>query len=930
MRPNGTAKYWNYRLTFFLTGFLIPFFYFACLAHATSTVSVQEITIAAPDIVAVEIRDPEFEPGEIINLYRTVAQPNGTWLRYGDKWGIVIGPKQDHLRISDRPPQTYLDRGKIDDVKAYGPIGGHRVIAVYRKSVPYDSGIYMSDDGATRTGASFKHYIYLKLDGKLQEGQYLIDWPDSIIPPSAFNYSYLQTRAIALRASQLGYTPDDTAKTAYLTLWLPGGPDQGAFDFRPYGFDHFTIIDQSGAQVFTSAISLRKGPKDLEPGNGVREPLLEYSQASATALPVAAITDATPPLVTVTSHGFDDGQRILLERLQGEQDATGVFATVRKISDDTFEVIDATGPIGGAYAGGGTVRPAYTANRAGTYVFELDYSAWKPKSEGIYRLVIPGLGVSDPFPVKQDLWFDAARVSIGGLYNHRSGIPLDGRFGYTRPAAFRPGPDMKILESRLPLAWSSEGPGSFVPFAAGVSPEWLTDKEAPQSYWGGYMDAGDWDRRIQHVEISALLLDIFEWMPEEFRSRPLGVPQSSEVLDDPIYRKTGPLPDLINEALWPLDFYRRLQTEDGSIRGGIESASNPMLGEPSFLEHQAVFVYAPDHISTYKYAAIAAKMARILRDIGKSELADLFEKSALSAWTAAERGYRDPDSYYADALAAAQTTDVFSSIPWETRRAALQKTAAEYRAAAAASLFRLSGSPEYEEIFRLAWLDKLEIYAHTADGAWDYLHSSGGDPSIKDRIKARFIGEASWIADEQDKLAYPSMKHPGAPAGWGQGTAPDYNMVQLFMRGHQLSGNAKILRIMQLTSQGILGANQVGLSFTTGIGERQIRHPLQEDHRAMGVPSPSGITIYGFGPQAGTAQGWIFGPPWSPLAEVGTAENAQNRTIYPSRFSLPYQEYLIEHPAVIMQQEYTVQQPIATTAALWFYLAIALKQTAAQ
>ena len=50
------------------------------------------------------------------------------------------------------------------------------------------------------------------------------------------------------------------------------------------------------------------------------------------------------------------------------------------------------------------------------------------------------------------------------------------------------------------------------------------------------------------------------------------------------------------------------------------------------------------------------------------------------------------------------------------------------------------------------------------------------------------------------------------------------------------------------------------------------------------------------------------------------AEQARQRRIEPPRFSLPYFDYLVEHPAVIMQQEYTVQQTIGTMATLALYL----------
>lgn len=91
----------------------------------------------------------------------------------------------------------------------------------------------------------------------------------------------------------------------------------------------------------------------------------------------------------------------------------------------------------------------------------------------------------------------------------------------------------------------------------------------------------------------------------------------------------------------------------------------------------------------------------------------------------------------------------------------------------------------------------------------------------------------------------------------------------------------------------------------------------------MGVAAPRGITIYGFGGQSLAAYGWVFGPSWSPLPESGSDAEAQARRIFPPRFSIPYLDFLIEHPGVIVQQEYTVQQPIATTAALWLFLATA-------
>jgi len=44
----------------------------------------------------------------------------------------------------------------------------------------------------------------------------------------------------------------------------------------------------------------------------------------------------------------------------------------------------------------------------------------------------------------------------------------------------------------------------------------------------------------------------------------------------------------------------------------------------------------------------------------------------------------------------------------------------------------------------------------------------------------------------------------------------------------------------------ILGANQIGMSFTVGLGHRPPKGPLHENSIAAGVAAPPGITIYGW------------------------------------------------------------------------------------
>ncbi len=120
--------------------------------------------------------------------------------------------------------------------------------------------------------------------------------------------------------------------------------------------------------------------------------------------------------------------------------------------------------------------------------------------------------------------------------------------------------------------------------------------------WGGYFDAADWDRRIQHLASSRSHLELLELFPAYFTQLNLNIPESGDAI-----------PDMLDEALFNIDCYRRLQTPAGGIRGGIEAAEHPVKGETSWLESLQVMAYAPGPWSSYFYANVAARAAYLLR-----------------------------------------------------------------------------------------------------------------------------------------------------------------------------------------------------------------------------------------------------------------------------------------------------------------------------
>jgi endoglucanase len=359
------------------------------------------------------------------------------------------------------------------------------------------------------------------------------------------------------------------------------------------------------------------------------------------------------------------------------------------------------------------------------------------------------------------------------------------------------------------------------------------------------------------------------------------------------------------------------------VQGGIESGGGLQHGEPSFLEHHTVFVFAPDHISSFRYAMAAGKLARILGLLSRAKLAKIYADSALAAWKAGERGFADPDGYYADAIATARASGDWDAAAWDQRKAAIQKEAREFRMAAAAVLLRLTGEPAYRAVFEDIWnAGGHDLTYQVADAAWEYASCEKPvDETIRETARGVLARASRFVLDGQAGAAYPSLKHFFAPFGWGQGSAPDYNITMAMIRGHRLTRNPALIRALQVGSSHILGANQAGLSFTLGLGKRNVRHPLHEDHLAMGVDAPRGITIYGWSTKEQVDFDWLFGAYWTALPETAdTRERADQRQLDPNRWILPIHEFLIEHPLLVAQQEYTVHQTIATTATVWLYL----------
>lgn len=453
---------------------------------------------------------------------------------------------------------------------------------------------------------------------------------------------------------------------------------------------------------------------------------------------------------------------------------------------------------------------AFAKNYSGTNIYLLDFSSFS--ASGTFHILVDGVGRSQSFEIKDRIWRHPLYQALRAFYHQRSGIALTApSTTFQRPRSLHPDDGTRIMTSNARLMDTGNG---FIEGRDNFSELVRQATDTPfANGWGGYHDAGDWDRRIQHLLVTRNLLDLYSHFPEFFSTLNLNIPESS-----------NNLPDSIDEALWPLDFFCRMQEADGSVRGGIEATGHPFFGETSWLERHQLLAYRPGIWSTYLFAATAAQAARTLSQIAP-ERAEEYRRRALSAMQKGEELLAlDPRH------------------PFQVNDA---------RNLAAIELFKLTNNPAWHRIF-------LETTALTkpgttlfhdeqhdqAEAAWSYLQAPAEftKPEIRNNCRNALLSSAESLVAAQAKAGFGWLKTPHRPPFAGAFTIPFTRDV---IRAWLLTGNPQYPAAIELSMQSTLGANPLNISYTTGLGSAPVNHPYHPDALFSGQEAPAGFTVLG-------------------------------------------------------------------------------------
>lgn len=510
------------------------------------------------------------------------------------------------------------------------------------------------------------------------------------------------------------------------------------------------------------------------------------------------------------------------------------------------------------------------------------------KIPGTYRVVVSGVGCSYAFEIGRESWQSAFKTVMKGFYHSRSGIELGPPYtDYKRPRSYSDA-EVTVYQSTTPIMNSGNGlnalgtdKGNFANLIAGC-----TDQTVTNSY-GGYHDAGDWDRRIQHLVCTRLHLELLTLFPEYFSNLDLNLPESN-----------NKLPDVLDEALFNLDHYRRLQTEEGGIRGGVEAEAHPVDGETSWQESLKIMTYAPGIWSSYYYASVAARAAYVLKNRAP-ELSSIYKESARSAIEWAEERIQ---AWLEDE---------------ETRH---PRDVTDQRSLAALEMYRLTSDRKWHELFLentdlknpenvpVGWVINPQI-----DAAFLYTQLSSDliDDTLMKTAKNMILAKADSAIYYQENNAF---NHTSTwirrPPMVGFFSTPD---ALVLARAHFLTGQQRYLAALVRSMAYTAGANPHNTAYTVGIGRNSIKNPMHIDSRLSGQKAPEGITIYGqfdLLAQKDKSQGFTWPLTWF-----------LGHKTYPDVYEWPVNEALFECYKWPIVLEWTPFQTLGPLSYLYGYLA---------
>ena len=325
----------------------------------------------------------------------------------------------------------------------------------------------------------------------------------------------------------------------------------------------------------------------------------------------------------------------------------------------------------------------------------------------------------------------------------------------------------------------------------------------------GWYDAGDYNKYIVNSGISVYtLLAAYEHYTEHFKNLSVNIPESNDNV-----------PDILNEAMWNIEWMEDMQDPDGGVYHKLTTKNFVGTVMPNQTTAQR-YVVQRTTAATLNFAAVMAVASRVYGDFeqafpGKSAA---YRQAALAAWNWAEA---NPSVIYR------QPADIFTGTYGDS-------TVSDEFAWAAAELYLLTGQSSYLERFKTIDADVIAPWwGGVATLGYISLAEHGKDMMSSvdyNNVTAGLIGAANGSVTKYKSTAYGVPLDETALGGdfyWGSNGAAA-NQALVLMVANKLSPSADYLDATTSIVDYLLGRNATGYSFITGTGAKP---PMDIHHR---------------------------------------------------------------------------------------------------
>lgn len=553
----------------------------------------------------------------------------------------------------------------------------------------------------------------------------------------------------------------------------------------------------------------------------------------------------------------------------------------------------------------------------GEDVYEIDLSALK--TPGTYFLSIPNVGRSWPFKVESDIYGDAFYNAMRGMYAQRCGIALTRDISAWTRAQCHAGPtyESQALSTDLYM----QKPADYDNFnVIGYKIDRTHSTPGPVFGWH---DAADWDKHNFHYSNIFALLTLYEIMPQKFRDNQLHIPESG-----------NGIPDILDEAEFGLQVWRKSMTHLGGAAGTWETSTHPSMDDPNY---PYAFGLRARWLSLL-YATAAAQLAQLFKQVDPVLLADKIALYTAEAKKAYAYGIDPAHSLGTITIDAA--TDRGKGTPYQMTYTENEKDNLPYLASAKLRLYLLSIDPETNPLGDVSYLSDLPDLLQKVpapgvwpDALWDYtsflyfglFSPTFGqvvpqlDPEMRQGLERAVTRFRSIYFDTANTMKTDAARDPYRRAksrdeqeqlAWGLGVMT--NRSKWLLQAHHVSGLSDFKEVALYNTDYQMGTNPQGMMWTTGSGfvyPIHIQHTISEEDPIMD-PFP-GIVPYG-----PTNQGWkLIDSIWLPKKPNGEKVKFLSAAYWEGdELKLPpvLRRYAT-HPTLLTDQnEFTIHETMAS------------------